>query len=360
MTGPTQANSDPRYGALCGLAAAASFGVSAPLAKLLLGAVSPTLLAGLLYLGAALALWSVRAIRKPSREAPLQRADTLTLVLIVLSGGVAGPVLMLVGLNRLSAFTGSLLLNLEAPLTMLLALLIFGEHLGRQAALAALCILTGAGLLKLQPGAVVVDALGMLAVAAACLCWALDNNLTQRLSLRDPFAVVRVKATGAALTNTTVALVWLDAPWPSAAVLLAALALGSVSYGASVVLDAYALRLIGASREAAYFATAPFLGALLAFVLFDQTFSLLDLAALSLMAIGVIAMLRERHGHAHAHPAMQHAHLHTHDEHHRHMHSTDDPPGEPHAHEHRHEPMEHEHEHVPDLHHRHEHSLRAR
>lgn len=352
---PTYPRSSARYGAICGLCAAASFGISAPLAKLLLGSVSPSLLAGLLYLGAALALWTVRAVRKPSREAPLQRADVVTLASVVLSGGVAGPIFMLVGLDRLSAFTGSLLLNLEAPLTMLLAVLLFREHLGRSAALAAACILLGAALLKVEPGAVVADTWGIVCIAAACLCWALDNNLTQGLTLRDPFAVVRVKATGAAIVNISVGLVWIGAPLPSASVMAAALALGSVSYGASVVLDAYALRSIGATREAAYFATAPFLGALLSFLLFEQPLHLVDVAAMLSMVTGVILMLRERHDHRHTHQPLQHEHFHTHDVHHHHAHTPDDPAGEPHAHAHRHERLEHNHDHAPDLHHRHEH-----
>ena len=342
-------------GATFGLLAAASFGVSAPLAKLLLGSVAPASLAGLLYGGAAIALWGVKAARPASREAPLRRRDAVTLGAVILSGGVVAPILMLLGLARLSAFTGSLLLNLEAPFTVLLAVFLFGEHLGAHALVAAICIFAGALLLKLEPGQLEVDTIGMLYVAGACAGWALDNNLTQRLTLRDPFAVVRTKATGAALTNTAIAAWLLDAPVPPAGSVVAALALGSVSYGASVVLDAYALRYIGATREAAYFATAPFLGALLSYALFDQAFRAIDLAAMLSMVLGVGLMLRERHVHRHVHKPVQHEHLHTHDEHHRHEHSGREPPGEPHAHEHRHDPLEHEHEHVPDLHHRHEH-----
>src|SRR5437762_357652 len=116
-----------RRGALFGLLAAALFGMSAPLAKLLLGSVSPTLLAGLLYLGAALGLWALRVVIPSSSEAPLRRADMPKLIAVMLTGGMAGPVLMLLGLQRLSGITGSLLLNLEAPFTMLLAVLVFRD-----------------------------------------------------------------------------------------------------------------------------------------------------------------------------------------------------------------------------------------
>jgi drug/metabolite transporter (DMT)-like permease len=201
----------------------------------------------------------------------------------------------------------------------------------------------------------VADTWGVVCIAAACLCWALDNNLTQRLTLRDPFAVVRVKTTGAAIVNIVLGLSWLDAGLPSASVVVAALALGSVSYGASVVLDAYALRIIGATREAAYFATAPFLGALLSCWLFEQPLHAYDLAAMLSMVLGVVLMLREQHDHVHLHQPLQHEHLHAHDEHHQHLHAPGDPPGAPHAHAHRHERLEHAHGHAPDLHHRHEH-----
>jgi len=270
-------------------------------------------------------------------------------------GGIAGPVLMLFGLRELSALTGSLLLNLEAPFTMLLAVLVFREHLTRRALVGAALILAGAVLLRSADGPLGGNTRGMGAVALACLCWALDNNLTQRLTLRDPFAVVRIKASCAALVNTGLALGPLDAPWPAPDAWLGALALGSVSYGASVVLDAYALRFVGAAREAAYFATAPFLGALLAFVLFGESLGLAALGALASMLVGVVVLMREQHGHYHVHEPLEHEHRHAHDAHHQHAHRGDEPAGEPHTHAHRHGALAHAHEHVSDSHHRHEH-----
>lgn len=343
-----------RRGAAFGLLAAALFGLSAPASKWLLGAVPPQLLAGLLYFGAGAGLTAYRALRPRSAEAPLRRADVGPLAGVVIAGGVLGPLLLLVGLKRVSALTGSLLLNLEGPLTIALAVALFREHVGRYAATAAACILLGAGLLKAQPGRPGADALGVVCIAAACLCWALDNNLTQRLSLRDPFAVVRAKALAAGAFNVALAFA-LGARVPPAGVALAAMALGCLSYGVSVVFDAYALRLVGAAREAAYFATAPFFGALASVALLREPIGWPDALAMALMIAGVIFLLRERHGHEHAHEAMEHEHKHVHDEHHRHAHEPGVDPGEPHAHAHRHEPLVHDHPHAPDAHHRHRH-----
>ena len=342
-------------GALLGLGSAALFGLSAPLAKLLLGSVSPILLAGLLYLGAAGGLWFYRALGPGSREAHLQRQDLPKLATLILAGGVAAPVFMLFGLQRVTALTGSLLLNLEAPLTVLMAVIIFHEHLGRHAAAATACILGGALVLQLASGKLGADAVGVCLLAAACLCWALDNNLTQRLSLRDPFAIVRRKTLVAGVVNTGLGLFVAHGQLPPPSFLCGALALGCVSYGISVVLDAYALRAIGAAREAAYFATAPFVGAIASVALFGDSLGVFDVVAMGFMALGVGILVRERHCHRHVHERLDHEHLHEHDDHHHHQHGPGDPPGAPHNHRHIHPPQVHDHSHVPDAHHRHKH-----
>jgi drug/metabolite transporter (DMT)-like permease len=271
VTAEDRVSRQPVRGAVLGLCAAALFGMSAPVAKLLLGGVEPVLLAGLLYLGAATGLWLHWLLTPRSAEAGLGGKDLPALAGVVLSGGITGPVLMLMGLTRVSGLSGALLLNLEAPFTMALAVLIFHEHMGRGALVAAVLICAGATMLDLQPGLLHADTMGVLLLAGACVCWALDNNLTQKLSLRDPFAIVRIKTLGAGVVNTALAVLVLRSSLPGLGYVTAALVLGCLSYGVSVVLDAYALRLVGAAREAAYFATAPFVGALGAMLLLGES-----------------------------------------------------------------------------------------
>lgn len=239
-------------GAVLGLSAATLFGLSAPLSKLLLGSVTPVLLAGLLYAGASMSLWAHRLVTGASTEAPLKRTDLPRLLAMVAAGGIAAPVMMLLGLSRVSAVSGSLLLNLEAPFTVLLALLVFKEHLGRAGIFSVLCVIGGAAMMRVGSGPFEVDLVGSLLLAGACLCWALDNNLTQRLSLKDPFAIVRIKTLVSGVVNVSLGLMLNHDVLPSIGTVGAALALGCVSYGVSVVLDAFALREVGAAREAAY------------------------------------------------------------------------------------------------------------
>lgn len=339
-------------GAVFGLLAAALFGASAPLAKRLLPEAGPVLVAALFYLGGGAALSFVRALSRRDTEAGLRRADVPLLLAITVLGGIAGPILMLNGLARVSGVAGSLLLNLEAPFTILLAIVGFGEHLGRRELLAATTILGGAALLSWAPGEVRADLSGVLLIGSACLCWAIDNNLSQRLSLRDPIAVARMKTLGAGACTLTVALATHDHT-PSATVVGVALVVGALGYGASLALDMQALRLIGAAREAAFFATAPFIGAVLAVPIVGDRVGWPELVAGLLMGSGVLVLVRERHGHEHTHATLEHDHAHHHDEHHAHAH--DGEVVEPHAHPHAHVALTHDHPHVSDVHHRHEH-----
>ena len=351
--------SPKRQGAFFGLTAALLFGISPPFAKLLLPESGPMLTAGLLYLGAGLGLLLFEVTGRPwlhsgMKEASVRRADAVWLVGVILTGGMLGPFLMLWGLERLSGVLTSLLLNLETPVTVLIAILVFREHLVRLELVGVLVIVGGAGILLYRPGAIRGDIVGILAVLGACFCWALDNNLSQRLSLRDPLVVTRMKTLGAGI-----GMLALAAPtsqqWPSFPILLATLLLGLVSYGVSLVLDMRALRLLGAAREAGFFATAPFIGAVVAVPVLGERWDIQDAAATAFMMVGVALLLRGRHAHAHQHEEVEHDHSHRHEEHHDHGHDGGPVLQEPHAHVHWHLPLTHDHPHLSELHHRHDH-----
>jgi drug/metabolite transporter (DMT)-like permease len=204
----------------------------------------------------------------------------------------------------------------------------------------------------LAPGTVQGDVWGVFAVAGACAAWAVDNNLTQRLSLRDPLAIVQAKG----LVGGSLALVLAGvagSALPAAGTVAWGLLLGFLSYGVSVVLAVHAMRRIGVARQAALFAMAPFIGVLVSVAVLGDRPGPRELGAMTLMVVGLWCFLRERHAHRHAHVPMRHDHRHVHDAHHQHPHDANAPPGEPHAHEHAHGALEHDHPHAPDLHHRH-------
>lgn len=329
------------------------FGFGAPLARLLLNDTSPQMLAGLLYLGSGsgLALWR---LWRPSQgqEAPLRRKDLPALGLMVICGGLLGPWLLMEGLQHTDAARGSLLLNLESVATLLIAWLILREAVDRRLLLGALAIVAGSLCLSWQ-GQGHASQGGWL-ITAACLCWGIDNNATNRLSHADPVRLAMLKGLIAGPWNLLLAVAAGHA-LPAIGISLTAMLLGLLAYGLSLVLYILASRGLGAARSAAYFALAPFAGAAFAIVILHQPLTGLMILAALLMALGVGLHLLEDHAHEHQHEAMEHEHRHRHDEHHQHDHHPDDPPGEWHSHPHRHAPLRHSHAHYPDLHHRHRH-----
>lgn len=337
------------------LGSAILFGASAPLAKLLIGSVNPWLLAGLLYLGAGVGLALVnvgrRMIGRAGSEAPLRRSDFPWLAAVVVFGGVLGPLLLMLGLSQTTASSGSLLLNLEGLATMAIAWIVFRENVDRRLLAGAAAILVGALLLAWSADGARFD-LGSLLIAAACLCWGIDNNLTRKLSSADPVQIAMIKGLVAGSTNLVLALS-LGAAIPEPGLVAASAVVGFLGIGVSLVLFMLGLRHLGTARTGAYFSLAPFIGAVLGLALFHEPASLQLILAGLLMAIGLWLHLAERHEHEHSHDVLEHEHAHVHDDHHQHVHRG--PVSEPHSHWHRHDPIHHEHPHYPDLHHRHGH-----
>jgi drug/metabolite transporter (DMT)-like permease len=322
---------------------------------MLLSTLDPQMLAGLLYLGAGLGLLLVHlgrsALGLEAPEAPLRRTDAPWLAAVVLCGGVAGPLLLLIGLTHTTAASGSLLLNLEGLATMGLAWLVFRENVDRQLLLGAGAILAGAVVLSWQGQGISLDTGGLM-IAAACLAWGIDNNLTRKLSSADPVLIALIKGLVAGSMNLAVALLRGESLPPFGTIGATAI-VGFLGVGVSLVLFVLALRHLGSARTGAYFSLAPFIGALVALVLLREPVTVQLVAASLLMGVGLWLHLAERHDHEHTHELLEHEHSHVHDEHHRHSH--DGPVTEPHSHRHRHEPMRHKHVHYPDLHHRHGH-----
>lgn len=344
------------------LLAAALFGINAPLSKVLLGEVDPIAMAGFLYLGSGLGALLLLTVQRSGKdtgqlvEARLERADLPWLAGAVLAGGVAAPIVLMFSLRVTPAATASLLLNFEGVATTLIAALIFHEAIGQRVWWAVGLITAASMILSWEPGGRLGFSLGALGVLAACTLWGMDNNFTRNISAKNPLTIVMVKGLGAGLFSLVLTLL-LGRPLPHFITALEAMALGSISYGLSIMLFILALRDLGAARTSTLFSTAPFIGSIVSFLIFLNLPGMRFLAALPLMVIGTMLLVGEKHVHEHFHPLLEHEHRHRHDDlHHTHTHPPEEMPedGE-HVHPHRHERQTHRHPHTPDLHHQHTH-----
>jgi drug/metabolite transporter (DMT)-like permease len=345
-------------GVVSALSAGVLFGASTPLAKRLVLDINPWMLAGLLYLGSGAGLGCIKFIRRlagasRATEAPLRGADRWWLAAAIAAGGVIAPVLLMYGLKRTTGSSASLLLNLEGVFSVLLAWFVFHENADRRVALGVLAVTAGAIVLSAEGGLEFSNVFGPVAIAAACLAWGLDNNLTRKVALRDVGQIAMLKGLAAGAVNVAIAVA-LGSALPDVAAVIAAGVVGFVGYGLSLVLFLLALRHLGAARTSAYFSIAPFVGALIAVVFFKDPVTAPLVCAGALMGVGIWLHLSETHDHEHSHQRIDHDHAHVHDEHHRHVHAEDAGPA-PHSHRHSHEPLRHAHAHFPDEHHRHVH-----
>jgi len=309
--------------------------------------VAPFTMAGLLYLGAALAVLPFAGTRLPA--AATVRRGAWRLGAAVFFGGALGPVLFAFGLRAGTPATSSLLLNLELVFTTLVAGLVFREHLGRRIIIGTALVVVASAILG---GGGADVKWGALLITGACLCWAIDNCVTAALDELAPVHITVMKGVVAGGANLAIGVA--AGGWPDGTDILALLVIGGFGYGVSITLWVAGARELGAARGQLVFATAPFVGAIVAWTLLGDDVTTRAMVALVIALAGVATVLRSDHAHQHRHDAVIHDHAHDHgDGHHDHVHasSVDDR----HGHTHEHAPMAHVHPHLPDVHHRHTH-----
>ncbi len=342
--------------------AALAFAASVPAGKRLLSDVEPLALSGAFYLSAGLLCAILLAVRRrglpaESRNA-LRGSEWLWLGGAVLSGGVLAPLLLFVGLRQVSGHVAGLLLNFEAVFTVGLGVLLSGEYLGRRGWLGALAVISGAVLLSFPGGGTPMGATrwsGVALVVGACALWGLDNNLTQRVSLRDARQIVAVKGLAGGATSLLLAAAFSGFGHWTLLRAVVAMLVGAISFGVSITLFVRGLRQLGVLQTGMLFALAPGFAALLSWLFLHEPIEVAGIAALVLMTAGALLLATDRHDHLHTHGALVHAHEHEHDEHHQHEHTPEELAQVPHAHSHRHAALTHRHPHVHDVHHRHRH-----
>ena len=283
-----------RRGIPLAVGAGVLFGVSAPLAKLLVVSMDPIALAGCLYLGAfvAVTLGRVLGVSRGLESERLARRDVPFLIAMVLVGGVIAPVLLMFGVREASGFTASLLLNLEGVTTALIAWIFFRERVtGRVWGAILLMTATGVLLTGVTRGGT-SEIRGPLLILAAAVGWGVDNNVAAKLSRHDPLVLVSIKGLGAGLFS--LGLSWaLKGSLPPLENVLAALALGSVSYGCSLVLFILSLKTMGAARTGAFFAVGPLAGALVSVAVFREPVTWVMALALVLVLASIVLVTGE-------------------------------------------------------------------
>lgn len=336
--------------------AALLYGISAPVSKILLRELSPTMMAALLYLGAGIGMLMVSVFKSFSGKERIEARITkreLPYVVGMIVLDIAAPIFLMIGLTMTTSSNVSLLNNFEIVATSMIALFIFKEAVGRRMWIAILLITLSSVLLSIEDIGYFSLSLGSIFVILASLSWGLENNCTRMLSIKDPIQVVVIKGFGSGLGALIIAVIT-GAYSSSVPYVLITLLLGFVAYGMSIYLYISAQRDLGAARTSAYYATAPFIGVVISWIVLKEPITSTFSIALFIMLFGTYFAVTENHAHRHSHIQVTHEHKHNHSDGHHNHHHKENVTGE-HSHEHTHEHLVHEHAHLPDLHHRHSH-----
>jgi drug/metabolite transporter (DMT)-like permease len=348
--------------------AAALYGISAPVSKLLLVELSPTLMAALLYLGAGFGMLMVNVVKilfkRERLEARMTRRE-LPYVISMILLDIAAPIFLMLGLTLTTSSTASLLNNFEIVATSMIALFIFHEAVGKRMWVAIALITLSSVILSVDDFGSLSFSVGSLFVLLACICWGFENNCTRMLSLKDPLQIVVVKGFGSGLGALLITIYRNDMNG-SLKYIGIALLLGFIAYGLSIYFYIKAQRTLGAARTSAYYAAAPFIGVIVSWIVLREGITNTFLVSLGIMLLGTYFAVSEDHAHKHVHEKTRHEHKHSHDDgHHGHTHANEtigeqghehgNESSNEHSHEHVHEGVEHVHKHMPDLHHRHSH-----
>lgn len=276
-------------GILAAILAAALYALNAPLSKLLLEYLPPTLTAGFLYIGAGIGMCAVALVRKArgnvvseSRLTKKELPYTVAMVLL----DIAAPILLMFGLKKTSAASASLLNNFEIVATALVALIVFKERISARLWAGIAAVTVACALLSLEDMAGGMKfSYGALLVLLACVCWGFENNCTRKISSRDPMQIVLIKGIfsgGASVVTGFCIGERITVAWS----VFAVLAVGFVAYGLSIFFYVHAQRRLGAARTGAYYAISPFIGTVLSLFIFREIPDVAFFIALAIMLVG--------------------------------------------------------------------------
>lgn len=292
------------------LLAAVFYAINIPLSKLLLGHVEPTTLAALLYLGAGV---GVGILSLAVREAPGERLGKRDLAYVIgmIVLDIAAPIFLMLGIRYGTSANASLLGNFEIVATTVIALVLFHEAVTKRLWCAIGLISLASILLSFDGADSFRFSAGSVLVLLATVCWGFENNCTRCISTKSTYEIVILKGVFSGLGALGVAFLCGER-LPEVPYIGLAMLLGFVAYGLSIFLYVRAQSALGAAKTSAYYAAAPFVGALLSFVLLQERLTGMYLIALAVMFAGaalVVADTLIRH-HAHLHV---HTFTHTHD-----------------------------------------------
>ena len=272
----------------------ALYAINIPLSKLLLNDTPPTMMASYLYLGAGFGVGILFLLtkNKENKNSEKYTKKDLKYVIGMIILDIIAPILLMFGLLDSASSNASLLNNFEIVCTSLIALFIFKEQISKKMWVAIILITISSFVLSFNDITTFKLSWGAIYVLLATLCWGLENNCTRNLANKNVYSVITIKGIFSGLGSLIVALV-LKEQFPDFIYIVLAMILGFIAYGLSIFFYILAQGEIGASKTSAYYSVAPFIGALLSFIILKESLSITYFIGLLIMIIGTIIVIKD-------------------------------------------------------------------
>jgi drug/metabolite transporter (DMT)-like permease len=298
-----------KWGYLSVIAATLLFGIWNTFNKILLQDLDPIALSAIVYCIAGAFLFTIRFSPINNRimsfldadcsaETHISRRDYMILIVTAVSGSVIAPIIYLNGLKMITAVIGSLLMNTEILFIILIGVFFLGESLKRKDIFGFLCLVIGTVFLATNGvsgnlSGNLTGNPGTLLVIVAAFFWSIDTSLSKFLSgKRDLLFVSALKCSIGGLILLSLSILVgssFNVPMNHLPYLLF---IGLVSIGFSFVLVYFAIRKIGSTRTGSLFSLSSLFGAIFAFAILSEPFTVLQLAFGLLMLLGVFILYK--------------------------------------------------------------------
>jgi drug/metabolite transporter (DMT)-like permease len=281
------------------------FGFTFSMAKQPLENVDPIVLSAIVY---PISFAALIPITKSSFKIE-NKEDFLDILVISILGGVLAPILLFYGLERIDASEAVILTNAQIIFTVLLSSLFFGEKPNGIIGYTGIIIVfvglfvatteldTSGSLFKYEPGKIMI--------VGAMLVWAIDNNISRRLTKRSTIwpakiamlkfliggiilfgiATIAVEESSSSFRSRLQIIDSLLLIKPSEWLIIIAVSLFGFAGALSLLLES--LKRIGTIRTMMIFSLTPIFGIVAANIVHAESISILEAIATGIIIIGI-------------------------------------------------------------------------
>lgn len=274
-----------RKGLLFAFLSSFLYDLNVPVSKYSLKTLSTNEILFLLYFGSAVGLVLLMLFNKKQKFSLKPQKGESIFIIGVIIFDILAALFIVESLKYIDASTVSLISILEISFTIVISHFIFKTQISKNLIIAVILVSIGGILLSFDSSTEFKLSIASMLTVFATACWGLENNLTAKVSDKNPLLLVFYKCFAVAIFNLLFILninifeLFIN-NWYL-------LVIGFFTYGISILYYVYAINYIGISKTSIVFSFSPVFGALISLILFKEKITIYFVISLILMLMGI-------------------------------------------------------------------------